>query len=577
MAQKKNSSFSNKYFDRVVVCGKEMSVVGNKKQGANSVFDLIDSQTGECMYVIKIHTKTDGEKRFEREIEFLKQNTYRGIISLVSDGYIAYCNPKNESLDGNYRYYVMPKKEMSMREMLGGDYRRVQGLRFFLSLCYSVKRIHAKGIIHRDIKPENVLVDGETERAILCDFGIAKFPNLNLTSSSERLANANYCAPEQRKKGSITGTYTDIYALGLILNELFTKELPTGNDYKQIKDVAPSYAEIDSLVKRMTIADYTLRESDINAVIYFLETFLRERNSKERDYIKSATNGCLTARNRRIAKTFADDCIAIEFLAKRSDIFPLLNIHYHSNVHCRIKSNNLRNKLELAIIYRTAKKMFEYESNSSEIIDVLNSKTWPECSDSARAEFAQLIKKYDYLDLPQFGRAIHYFVSLKDYHAKEVLKSIEAEFEKMNGHFDDSPIIFLCAIMNDLLEDISFDNIGYLVEPIFELSSIDKTDNNIFGASNDKNTKCKRLLKAFFPSSTIIIREETGVIVFNSNTEYREFLRRCVSYSNQLPDGDAIKYDIEDLMRSLIIERGKKQIELSNYDIRFLIPRVFDR
>jgi hypothetical protein len=64
------------------------------------------------------------------------------------------------------------------------------------------------------------------------------------------LANFQYAAPEQRVLGT-TDHRADIYALGLILNEMFTNQLLQGSGHKQIGDVAPEYAYLDALVDRM--------------------------------------------------------------------------------------------------------------------------------------------------------------------------------------------------------------------------------------------------------------------------------------------------------------------------------------
>ncbi len=71
------------------------------------------------------------------------------------------------------------------------------------------------------------------------------------TAPSERLANFAYAAPEQRVPGREVDERADIYALGLLLNEMFTGEIPHGSGIRSIKDSAPEFAYLDALVDLM--------------------------------------------------------------------------------------------------------------------------------------------------------------------------------------------------------------------------------------------------------------------------------------------------------------------------------------
>lgn len=91
---------------------------------------------------------------------------------------------------------------------------------------------------------------------VLADFGIAHFSEDVLlsaveTDNQERLANFSYAAPEQRVRGAKVGASTDIWALGLILNELFTGKLILGKGHELIASVAPDYVEFDDLIELM--------------------------------------------------------------------------------------------------------------------------------------------------------------------------------------------------------------------------------------------------------------------------------------------------------------------------------------
>lgn len=102
----------------------------------------------------------------------------------------------------------------------------------FIELCNAVQHIHQKGFIHRDLKPSNVLVRDEDNAVKLIDFGIARAlevdPDARLTKVHQPLGTPAYMSPEQLEESGDLDTRSDIYALGVVLYELLTDELPFG-------------------------------------------------------------------------------------------------------------------------------------------------------------------------------------------------------------------------------------------------------------------------------------------------------------------------------------------------------------
>jgi serine/threonine protein kinase len=113
---------------------------------------------------------------------------------------------------------------------------------------------------HRDLKPENVLCNGASGDLVVADFGVAEFTGELLytlveTADDKRLANFVYAAPEQKIRGSTIGYGADIFSLGLILNELFTKVVPHGTGHTTIGSVVSNFAFLDPIVSRMLAAE----------------------------------------------------------------------------------------------------------------------------------------------------------------------------------------------------------------------------------------------------------------------------------------------------------------------------------
>jgi Tol biopolymer transport system component/serine/threonine protein kinase len=97
-------------------------------------------------------------------------------------------------------------------------------------IASALNHAHSKGIVHRDLKPQNVLLD-PSGNAVLTDFGIAKIltETTALTQTGIAMGTPLYMAPEQWRGGPVEAR-TDIYALGVILFEMLTGDLPFRSD-----------------------------------------------------------------------------------------------------------------------------------------------------------------------------------------------------------------------------------------------------------------------------------------------------------------------------------------------------------
>ena len=91
------------------------------------------------------------------------------------------------------------------------------------SLCSAVGFAHTNAIVHCDIKPANILID-QGRQVFLGDFGIARHAD-STTTALPGMGTAAYMAPEQIVANMVTKE-TDIYALGVLLFELFTGRRP---------------------------------------------------------------------------------------------------------------------------------------------------------------------------------------------------------------------------------------------------------------------------------------------------------------------------------------------------------------
>jgi len=96
---------------------------------------------------------------------------------------------------------------------------RDRAIRVARQICAGLAAAHEQGILHRDLKPTNIMIDGRGQVKIT-DFGLAGIAD-ELKGPQARLGTPAYMAPEQLEGREVT-VRSDIYALGLVLYELFT-------------------------------------------------------------------------------------------------------------------------------------------------------------------------------------------------------------------------------------------------------------------------------------------------------------------------------------------------------------------
>lgn len=94
-----------------------------------------------------------------------------------------------------------------------------KGVQIARQLCEGLEAVHETGIVHRDLKPGNVMIDGRGQ-VRLTDFGLAAFTNA-IPAAEFHSGTPAYMAPELLA-GGVPTVQSDVFALGLVLHELFT-------------------------------------------------------------------------------------------------------------------------------------------------------------------------------------------------------------------------------------------------------------------------------------------------------------------------------------------------------------------
>ncbi|MBA2454332.1 MAG: serine/threonine protein kinase [Chloroflexia bacterium] len=155
--------------------------------------------------------------RFEREAQAAAQVNHPNVVQVHDYG-----------RDDDHVFIVMHYVSgLTLGEYVRGQNRlsAAEIVRIVSQVLDGLGAIHRAGIVHRDIKPHNILLEKDLTPK-LTDFGVAYFaPALSLTQTGTTIGTAAYMAPEQAT-GEKLGPQADLYAVGIILYELLTGQLP---------------------------------------------------------------------------------------------------------------------------------------------------------------------------------------------------------------------------------------------------------------------------------------------------------------------------------------------------------------
>ncbi|HKE48906.1 MAG TPA: serine/threonine-protein kinase [Rhodanobacteraceae bacterium] len=159
------------------------------------------------------------QRLFQRERRVLAALSHPNIARLIDGGVT----------DAGIPYLVMDRVDGVPITRHAAEHRLdvAARLALFMRICDAVATAHQHLIVHRDLKPSNILVDARGEVKLL-DFGIAKLLDedaVGTTGTGLPVLTPGYAAPEQYAGGPIS-TATDVYALGVLLNELLLGERP---------------------------------------------------------------------------------------------------------------------------------------------------------------------------------------------------------------------------------------------------------------------------------------------------------------------------------------------------------------
>ncbi|MEX0777358.1 MAG: protein kinase [Phycisphaeraceae bacterium] len=205
--------------------------------GQAVVYEAVQQSTGQrvAVKVMRAGPFASARERamVDREVNILASVRHASLVGIIDRGL---------STDGSM-YLVMPfiiGKPLDQYVRLTGlrdtNHGRRRLLELFIRVAQGVQAAHQVGVIHRDLKPSNILVDDFAQPRLL-DFGLARImhpgteggtPGGNVhTVTGVFVGSLPYASPEQAAgQHQALDPRTDVYALGVMLYQLLTREYP---------------------------------------------------------------------------------------------------------------------------------------------------------------------------------------------------------------------------------------------------------------------------------------------------------------------------------------------------------------
>jgi hypothetical protein len=201
-------------------------------------YDLFLDQTVALKFLPQARMSESALLRFRNEVRVARQVSHPNVCRVYDIGFVE-----------GQQFLSM---EYVDGEDLGSLLRRIgrlpndKAIEFSNRICAGLAAAHDRGVLHRDLKPSNIMIDGRGQVRIT-DFGLAalaaEIPLSDLGSGTPA-----YMSPEQKSGHEVT-TRSDIYALGLVLHEMFTGKQP-GQRHSAPSDLVK---DLDPAIERVIL------------------------------------------------------------------------------------------------------------------------------------------------------------------------------------------------------------------------------------------------------------------------------------------------------------------------------------
>jgi serine/threonine protein kinase/tetratricopeptide (TPR) repeat protein len=189
--------------------------------GMGKVYRVYDNKLGEELALKLIRPEIAANRknieRFKNELKVARKIAHTHVCRMYDLG------------EDNGLYYIameyVPGEDLKSFIRRSGHLTVGKAVSIARQVCQGLVEAHRFGVIHRDLKPSNIMIDQEGNARIM-DFGIARtFESKEITGLGILIGTPEYMSPEQAQ-GQKVDQRTDLYALGIILYEMITGQVP---------------------------------------------------------------------------------------------------------------------------------------------------------------------------------------------------------------------------------------------------------------------------------------------------------------------------------------------------------------
>jgi serine/threonine protein kinase len=259
--------------------GQQYEIIRSLGRGGMGAVYLARERALERFVAIKVlrpdlAAAPDSRERFRREARVAAQLSHSSILPLHTFGEVS-----------GIWYFVMGYvrgASLAERLRVEGRISAAETHRTLIELADALDCAHRAGVIHRDIKPANILLDDESGRAMLADFGISKVRGVGdtLTAAGTIVGTPRYMSPEQSVGSSTVDVRSDIYSLGAVGYAMLSGREPFADikpddltlhrlsqDLAPIQAIAPAVPpDLASIVMRCLARDPEARWPDARSL-----------------------------------------------------------------------------------------------------------------------------------------------------------------------------------------------------------------------------------------------------------------------------------------------------------------------
>jgi hypothetical protein len=204
--------------------GNQYEVLNLIGRGGMGAVYLARERFLERLVAVKVlpHDSTgdgSGRERFLREARTAARLSHPSIVPLHTFA----------EAEGTLLYVMgfVAGESLETRLAREGKLPAADATRIMSEIADALHYAHSMGVVHRDVKPDNILLDGQTGRAFLTDFGIAKQgAQQSLTRTGMVVGTPHYMSPEQGSGDPTVDGRSDLYALGVIGYRMVSGRLP---------------------------------------------------------------------------------------------------------------------------------------------------------------------------------------------------------------------------------------------------------------------------------------------------------------------------------------------------------------